>query len=111
MRAAGAQAFDRHDRLVLKRADRRLARTRRPAVDVHRARAAQPGAAPEAGAGQTEIVTEMPEQRHLRIAVEGARRSVDLERDHASLAYRGPPQLRTHFSGRTNPSFIFFLYS
>ena len=62
MLASGCgQPFDRGNRLALERANRRDAAARRLPADVHRARAAQPGAAAELGAGELQRVAQDPE--------------------------------------------------
>ena len=43
----------------------------RPAIDVHRARAALPDAAAELGAGQPDVIADHPQQRRLRVRVDG----------------------------------------
>src|SRR5439155_13842813 len=83
MAAVRAEALDRGHALVLQRSHLRLARADRLAVDVHRAGATQTCAAPEPRAGQAQVVAEIPQQRHLRIAVERLARSIDYEVDHA----------------------------
>src|SRR6185312_898008 len=60
----------------------RLARADRLAVDVDGARAAEAGAAAEARAGQPQIVADVPEQRHVRIAVVSVGFAVHCEFDH-----------------------------
>src|SRR5574341_230324 len=61
----GRQSFDGRDLLPGDRRDRRDARARRLAVDVHGAGAALGDAAPELGAGEPELVAHHPQQRRV----------------------------------------------
>src|SRR6187401_2556975 len=49
---------------------------------MHGARAAQSGAAAKSRSREPQIVTEIPEQRHVFVTVKGARRSIYCELDH-----------------------------
>src|SRR6266480_426058 len=64
------EPFDGRDLPALCRRDRRHARARRLAVDVHGTGAAQRHAAAELGAGELQVIAEGPEERHVRIDVQ-----------------------------------------
>jgi hypothetical protein len=49
---------------------------------MHRAGAAEPDAAPILAPGQLQLVAEVPQQRHLWIAIERALHAIDLALDH-----------------------------
>src|SRR3954463_11872826 len=80
-----AKRVDRRHGFAFERAHLRLARTDCLAIDVHSARAAEAGAAAEARAGQAEIVADIPEERHLRIAVVRVSLPVDSQFHHSCL--------------------------
>src|SRR5690606_9623586 len=85
MRAVGAESFNRDDAPAGECGERRLARADGLAVDVHRAGAAESEAAAVLRARQRELVAEIPEQGHVRIAIERAIRAVDVECDHPGI--------------------------
>src|SRR2546425_6007649 len=88
MRLRGrAEAGEGGDRLALDGADGRDARAGRPAVDVHRARAALREAAPELGIAEAEVRPQRVEQRHGGIGVESRRFAIDDQPD--SLGHGG----------------------
>ena len=70
MLAFRIEPFDRHHGLAGEVRHLDAAGAYRFAVEMDRARAAQRDAAAELGAGQAEFVTQVPHQRHRRIAVE-----------------------------------------
>src|SRR6266513_175734 len=82
MIALGRQALDGGDFLALHRRDRRYARARRHAVDVHRACAALRDAAAELRAGEPELVADDPQQRGIGRLVGKRCPAVDGKRDH-----------------------------
>ena len=65
------------DRLADRGRRRDAAGADRPAVDVQRAGAALPDAAAELGAGQPDVIADHPEQRRLRVGIDGMHGSVD----------------------------------
>ena len=52
------------------------------AIDVDSARTAQSGAATEPGTGEPQVVAQVPEQRHVVVAVKGSGGSVHVQIDH-----------------------------
>jgi hypothetical protein len=70
MIAVGRQPFDGRDAASGDLADRRRARARRDAIEVHGAGAAEAAAAPELGADEIEVIAQRPEERGLRIEVQ-----------------------------------------
>src|SRR5580658_6247343 len=82
--AFGVEAFDRGDRLAARVADRRDARSDGLAVDVDGAGAASGDPATEFRSREPDYVSEIPEHRHRRVAVECLRLSVDMQSDHVS---------------------------
>jgi len=78
----GAQAFNGHNVLARSAAHQRDTTARGGAVDVHGAGAAESHAAPVLGPGQLQQVAEVPQQRHLRIAIERTLKAIDLALDH-----------------------------
>ena len=73
MRAVLRQRLDGGDLLALHRGDRHHAGARRLPVHVHRAGAAHRDAATVLGSGQSQLVAQHPEQRHLRFDVDADR--------------------------------------
>src|SRR5262245_682072 len=88
-----ADRFDGGDGVPHRRADRRHAGTTGDAVQVHRASAAERGAATELGPVHAEQIAQDPQEWHVRRRIDGVRLSVDVQRDHEH-----PPQLRSHMS-------------
>src|SRR2546426_12351407 len=86
MIARGAEALDRHDLTPGCAAHRRHAAPHRRPVQVHRARSAEPDATAVLRTGQSQLVAEVPEERHLGIAVELLDATIDCQLDHASPA-------------------------
>ena len=86
MVAVGAQAFDRDHLLAGGVAERGHAGAHGLAIDMDRAGAAQPGAAAEFRPGEPEFVADVPEQRHVRVAVVLVVDPVDVELDHDVLS-------------------------
>jgi hypothetical protein len=82
VRAVRAQAFDGDDTLALQRPHLLLAGAHGAAVNVHGAGAAQAGATPESRAGEPQVVPQIPQQRHVLVAVEHPGCSVDCQIDH-----------------------------
>ena len=82
MVAVGRQPLDGDDLLALGRRDRRDAGAGRRAAEMDGAGAAERDAAAELGAGEPEFVAEVPQQRHVGIAVEAARSPVHGQFDH-----------------------------
>jgi hypothetical protein len=74
--ALGVQALDGDDRLGCRRRHRRRAGADRIAVEMHGAVAAERGTAAELGAGEAQLVAQVPQDRHRRIAVVGPLLSV-----------------------------------
>src|SRR6185295_516029 len=73
------QPFERRHLLAGDGRDGRLAGTDRAAIEVHRAGAAQAGAAAELGAFQVEDITDDPQQRHVRRDIDSRGLSVNSE--------------------------------
>src|SRR5262245_18845056 len=89
VQAGRPEPFDSGNATPRRAGDRQRAGTHRLAVDVHRARAAQSRAAAELGAGEPRVLAQVPQQRHLRIAIELDWSAVELETRHGySLARR-----------------------
>jgi hypothetical protein len=80
--AIRAQTFNGHDRFILQRPHRRLTRSDGQSFHVHGAGAAEARAAAESSTGQAQVVPEVPEQGHVRVAIERPVGSVHLEIDH-----------------------------
>src|ERR1041385_2633594 len=68
--ALRVEPLDGHDGLAAEITHRHAAGAYRFTVEMDRARAAQRDTAAELGAGQPKLVTQVPHQRHRRIAVE-----------------------------------------
>src|SRR6266705_1535370 len=86
----GANGLDGGDALAGRGSDRRDARARRLAVEVHRARAAQRHAAAEFRAGHPEHVAQHPEQGRVVVDIDAAGFAVDCQRMwHLSLLIMG----------------------
>jgi hypothetical protein len=85
MVAIRAQPFDGGDLDALGVSHRDEAGSRRLAVDMHGAGAAEPGAAAIFGPGETKFVAQIPKQRHVGITVELTAIPVDTETDHLLL--------------------------
>src|SRR5262249_30882517 len=83
MVAIGAQAFNGHNILARGAAHDRDTTARGGALHVHGAGAAQPHATPVFGPGELQQVAEVPQQRHLRIAIERTLNAIDLALDHS----------------------------
>src|SRR5512140_188620 len=87
------ETFDRDDLLAVDVLQRGLAGTNGLAVDHHRARAAQSGAATMLGAGQVEIRPEDPQQSPVIVSVDSGGTPVEAELDgflHTAPSRAGP---------------------
>src|SRR3546814_689141 len=80
--AVRRQALDGGDRGIGGLRHGGQAAPHRAAVEVHGAGAAEAGAAAVLGAAEAELVAEVPQEGHLRIAVELAVDAVDVKVDH-----------------------------
>src|SRR5262245_32680551 len=78
-----AQAFDGHDRLPGHAPHRELAAARGGPVHVNRAGAAQPLAAAVLRTRQPQLVAQVPQQGHIRLAVELTADAIHIQFDHA----------------------------
>src|SRR6266571_5129087 len=85
MHSLRTQSFDCGDRRALQIRHGHHARTDRLASNMNRAASAQRGAAPEPGAGETELVAQIPEKRRVGLSVKPMRFAVDRQLDHAGL--------------------------
>ena len=93
MVAVGAQALDGDDLSALGIAHRGHAGAHRDPVDVHGAGAAQRDPAAILRAGKAELVSDVPEQRHVGITIELAILSIHSEADHVFLPrFLEPPR-------------------
>ncbi len=81
-RAVGGESLDGGDRAALGLPHRGLARGHDGAVEDHVAGTAQPLAAAEAGADQSEVVAQHRQQRGVRVPADLDARAVDLEAGH-----------------------------
>src|SRR4030095_869218 len=90
VRAVRAEPLDGHDLLVVERLQGRLAGADGRAIQVHSASTAQSGAATEPGPGEAQVVTEIPKQRHVLVAVEHAGSAIYSQIDHVSGFLVGP---------------------
>jgi 3-(3-hydroxy-phenyl)propionate hydroxylase len=80
-----AQPLNGHHLLIVQCRHFCLTRADRLAVHMNRACPAEPKAAPESSAGHAQIIAKMPKQRHLVVAIECARRPINIEINHALL--------------------------
>src|SRR5437667_10166243 len=85
MAQVGGQSFDRGYLLALHARQRRYAGTRRFAINVHGASAAERHAAAVLGAGQPEVVAHDPKERSGRVGIYFHRLAIHGEADHESL--------------------------
>ena len=92
--AVARQAFDRHDRAVLRLADRDQAGADLRAVQQHRAGAAIAGIAADLGAGETEIVAQHVGQPRDRRDVAAPRPPVDREATVPGASAGAKPRAR-----------------
>src|SRR6476469_1473774 len=90
MAAGGGEAFDGNDRFAGSALHRGQATARSFAVDVDSACAAETHAAAEFRTGQLELIAQIPEQGHARIAGEFFGRAVHLQTDHERSLYLVP---------------------
>src|SRR4029453_17721032 len=77
---AGGQTLDGRDRASGHGRDRCRARTQRHAVDMNRACATLGDTAAVFRAGETELLADHPQEWRVRIAIELATRTVDIQR-------------------------------
>ena len=70
MQAGGAEPFDGRDTAARNACDRQQAGALRLALDEHGAGAAETAAAAEFRAGQAGVVAQVPQERHVFVAVE-----------------------------------------
>ena len=68
---SGETPFDRDDRLADGHRRGDAAGADRPAIDMQRARTALPDAAAELGARQPNVIADHPQQRRLRVCIDG----------------------------------------
>src|SRR5271168_3971900 len=101
--ALRVEAFDGGDSLAVDVADRRNAGSYGFAVEVDGAGAARGHAAAKFRSGEPEDVSEIPEHRHRRVAVECLRLAIDMQSEHASSLSKATgfpaasyPVLRAH---------------
>src|SRR5262249_51472306 len=87
-RAVGREPVDGGDLGAVEAADRRDAGADRLAVDMHGAGAALRDPAAELAAGQSDLLAQHPEKRHLALDIEPMRGPVDLDRDHDAVPLR-----------------------
>src|SRR5437773_4648640 len=89
MRAGRGQPFDGDDPVAcLDRAQRNRARATNLAVDVHRARAALRDAATILGAGQSDLLSDDPQQRRVILRLHVVDLAVDVELCHETFLLR-----------------------
>src|SRR5262249_23042091 len=88
MVALGVEALDGDHRLARDVGHRDAAGADRFAVEMNRAGAAERDAATEFRSGQAELVAQVPQERHRRVAVEAALLSIHTYADHAFLLER-----------------------
>src|ERR1700722_20160124 len=82
--ACSIEALDGGDRLAVGVADRRLTRSDGFAVEMDGAGAARGHPATKLRSREPEDVSEIPEHRHRRVAVECLRLAIDMQSEHAS---------------------------
>src|SRR5215204_5234423 len=90
MIAVRGKTLNGHHRLADGRGRRHTAGPDGAAIDVQRARAALPDAAAELGAGESDLISDHPQQRRLQVRVDSVPRAVDdeLER-HVEAPWNG----------------------
>ena len=86
MTAVGRESLDGHHRLADGRGRRDTAGPDGAAIDVQRACAALSDAAAELRAGQPDLIADHPQQRRLRVRVDGMPRAVDDELERHTLS-------------------------
>src|ERR1700722_7593326 len=101
--ACSIEAFDRRDRLAVGVADRRLTRSDGFAVEMDSAGAARGHPATKLRSREPEDVSEIPEDRHRRVAVECLGLAIDVQSEHTSSLSKatgfpvpGYPAIRAH---------------